>query len=172
MRWLRKDRSVTLISSEDSNGYFAHFFQPFFGTDESNIFKRIESGRYKWPKGLRVGASLKGIVAGLLNTKVEERLGVSDTVLDHPWVNNIDWDKMEASRYLVCLRAERKKLLCLTDGMRLIVQAPWIPPMPAHTRTWLNKALPKPDCIPGLKVSIPPVHREWDDRLPKSRPEY
>ncbi|OAX44920.1 kinase-like protein [Rhizopogon vinicolor AM-OR11-026] len=123
---------------------------PFFGTDEDKIFKRIEAGRYKWPKGLRVGASLKSIVAGLLNTKVEDRLGVDTSVLDHPWLDNIDWDKMQVGRYL----------------------APWIPETPEHTRTWLNKALPKQHCIPGLQLSIPPMHREWDDRLPKSRPEY
>ncbi|KAG1726049.1 kinase-like domain-containing protein [Suillus paluster] len=99
---------------------------PFFGTDENKIFKRISSGKYKWPKGLRVGASLKSIVASLLNTTAEHRLGVNDSVLEHPWLNNIDWDKMQAGRYL----------------------APWIPGVPAPTQTWLSKGLPPPHCIP------------------------
>ncbi|KAJ8593264.1 kinase-like protein [Rhizopogon salebrosus TDB-379] len=123
---------------------------PFFGNDEDKIYKRIQAGRYKWPKGLRVGASLKSIVAGLLNTKVEDRLGVNISVLEDPWLVNIDWDKMQTSHYL----------------------APWIPATPTHTRTWLNKGLPKQESIPGLKLSLPPVHRQWDDRLPKSKPEY
>ena len=77
------------------------FFQPFVGNDEDMIYKRIGAGTYKWPKGLRVGASLKSIVAGLLNTNVEDRLGINTPVMDHPWLDNIDWDKMETGRYLV-----------------------------------------------------------------------
>ncbi|KAG2127978.1 kinase-like domain-containing protein [Suillus clintonianus] len=120
---------------------------PFFGTSENKIFKRISLGKYKWPKGLRVGASLKSIVKGLLNTTAEHRLGVIDSVLEHPWLNNIDWDKMEAGRYM----------------------APWVPEVPAPTQTWLNKGLPPPHYLPGLKVCAPAVHREWDDRQPRKK---
>ncbi|KAG2063042.1 kinase-like protein, partial [Suillus decipiens] len=120
---------------------------PFFGTDENKIYKRISSGKYKWPKGLRVSESLKSIVAGLLTTTIEDRLGIKDSVLDHPWLDNIDFDKLDAGNYV----------------------APWIPEAPAPTQTWLNKGLPPQDCIPGLKVCAPAVHREWDDRLPRKQ---
>lgn len=120
---------------------------PFFGTDENKIFKRISSGKYKWPKGLRVGADLKSIVSGLLTTSAEHRLGVEGSVLDHPWLENIDFDKLDSGNYM----------------------APWIPEVPAPTQTWLNKGLPPQQYIPGLKVCPPAVHREWDDRLPRKQ---
>lgn len=65
-----------------------------------------------------MGASLKSIVAGLLNTKVEDRLGVNTPVLEHPWLDNIDWDKMQAGRYLVCPRLCNKSPR-LTDAVNL-----------------------------------------------------
>jgi hypothetical protein len=49
-----------------------------------------------------VGASLESIVAALLTTTAEHRLGVKDSVLDHPWLDNIDFDKLDAGNYMVC----------------------------------------------------------------------
>jgi protein kinase X len=146
--------------------YFPHHFQPFFGTDENKIFKRISSGKYKWPKGLRVGADLKSIVAGLLTTSAEHRLGVEGSVLDHPWLENIDFDKLDSGNYMVCPLV-RANIFAMSNGWT--IQAPWIPEVPAPTQTWLNKGLPPQQYIPGLKVCPPAVHREWDDRLPRKQ---
>lgn len=76
--------------------------QPFNG-DEAVVFKRLESGRYKWPRHVRVGKSLKSFVSGLLTCEATERLGVASLVMEHPWLQAVDWDRIERQQYVVRL---------------------------------------------------------------------
>jgi hypothetical protein len=57
--------------------------------------------KYKWPRGLRVGKSLKSLVAGLLTHETVNRLGVAKPVTKHPWLSGIDWKKMNGHSYIV-----------------------------------------------------------------------
>ncbi|EGN95631.1 hypothetical protein SERLA73DRAFT_186747 [Serpula lacrymans var. lacrymans S7.3] len=125
---------------------------PFYAKVDTRIFKRIESGKYKWPRHLRVGGSLKSLVAGLLTFEAAERLGTYGAwdIMNHAWLRNINWDTMFRRQYL----------------------APYIPREPSHDQIWLKNPLPEQHTVPGLHVVRPPVHRQHDLRLPKKRPDY
>ncbi|KAH7929678.1 kinase-like protein [Leucogyrophana mollusca] len=120
---------------------------PFYGKTEARIFQRVVSGKYKWPKSIRVGESLKSVVGGLLTPSADDRLDVYSNIRGHPWLRNIDWKKMEGRRYM----------------------APWIPQEPALAETWQNKRLPEQSTVPGLPVPRPLLHRQHDHRLPKQK---
>ncbi|KAG2355663.1 kinase-like domain-containing protein, partial [Suillus spraguei] len=47
------------------------------------LYEMLTKRTYKWPKGLRVGESLKSIVAGRLTTTIEDRLGIKNSA---PWI--------------------------------------------------------------------------------------
>ena len=57
--------------------------------------------KYKWPRDVRVGKSLKSLVARLLEHETVKRLGVAKPVTEHPWLSGIDWKKMDGQRYIV-----------------------------------------------------------------------
>lgn len=78
-----------------------YFLKPFYGKGEEETYKRVEVGKYKWPKHIRVGKSLKSFVAGLLTYECRQRLGVVGLVMEHPWLHGIDWDAMERHQYVV-----------------------------------------------------------------------
>ncbi|KAI6132012.1 kinase-like domain-containing protein [Pisolithus croceorrhizus] len=117
---------------------------PFYGKDEGRIYKRIQSRRYKWPRHIRVGRTLKSFVAALLTYEAKQRLGVIELVMEHPWLNGIDWQKMEEHQYI----------------------APWVPGTHHLMETWLDKPLPEPETLPELRVVIPPIFRQHDHRQP------
>ncbi|KAH7915311.1 kinase-like domain-containing protein [Hygrophoropsis aurantiaca] len=116
---------------------------PFYGKTEPRIYKRVMSGRHKWPRSIRAGESLKSIVKGLLTVNADQRFEIYTNMRSHPWLKNIDWQKMDGRRYM----------------------APWIPAEPALTQTWLNKSLPEQKTIPGLSIVEPPPQRQFDHRL-------
>jgi hypothetical protein len=69
----------------------------------------IQSGEYSWPDGLEVGVKLKDMVERLLALAPPDRLGTESAteVQAHPWLETVDWDKMDRRGYLVCLRFSR-----------------------------------------------------------------
>lgn len=117
---------------------------PFYGKDEGQIYKRIQSRRYKWPRHIRIGRTLKSFVAALLTYEASQRLGVVELVMEHPWLNGIDWQKMEQHQYI----------------------APWVPGTHHLLETWLDKPLPEPETLPELRVVVPPIFRQHDYRQP------
>lgn len=117
---------------------------PFYGKSEEETYRRVEAGKYKWPRHIRVGKTLKSFVAALLTYDSKQRLGAVGLVMDHPWLQGIDWDAMERHQYV----------------------APWVPGMPHLSETWLDKPLPEPHTLQKLQVVIPPVHRQHDHRQP------
>ncbi|KAI9571383.1 kinase-like domain-containing protein [Boletus coccyginus] len=82
--------------------------RPFYGKEEEHIYLRIANKKYKWPRKLRVGKSLKSLVAGLLTHEAVNRLGVAKPVTKHPWLSRIDWKKMNGHSYIV--RPSRARL--------------------------------------------------------------
>ncbi|KAL4077249.1 kinase-like domain-containing protein [Scleroderma yunnanense] len=120
---------------------------PFYGKGEGEIYKRVEAGKYKWPRHIRIGKTLKSFVAALLTYDASQRLGVRGLVMDHQWLQNIDWEAMERHQYV----------------------APWVPGIPHLSETWLDKPLPEPNTVQKLRVVIPPVHRQHDHRQPESQ---
>ncbi|KAI6150615.1 kinase-like domain-containing protein [Pisolithus tinctorius] len=117
---------------------------PFYGKGEEEIYRRIQSRRYKWPRHIRVGRTLKSFVAALLTYEARQRLGVVGLVMEHPWLNDIDWQKLEQRQYI----------------------APWVPGTPHLMETWLDKPLPEPETLPELRVVAPPIFRQYDHRQP------
>ncbi|KAF9246364.1 kinase-like domain-containing protein [Melanogaster broomeanus] len=120
---------------------------PFYGKEEEDVCQRIASKKYKWPKDVRVGKSLKSLVAGLLTHEPLNRLGVAEPVKDHPWLGSIDWEKLNGHRYI----------------------APWIPGEVHLSQTWQERALPAQRRVPGLRVVVPPEHLRNDHRLPREK---
>ncbi|KIM60656.1 hypothetical protein SCLCIDRAFT_1216720 [Scleroderma citrinum Foug A] len=120
---------------------------PFYGKGEEETYRRVEAGKYKWPRHIRVGKTLKSFVAALLTYNSTRRLGVVGLVMDHAWLQGIDWEAMERHQYI----------------------APWVPGMPHLSETWLDKPLPEPHTLQKLRVVIPPVHRQHDHRQPDSK---
>ncbi|KAH7889536.1 kinase-like domain-containing protein [Phlebopus sp. FC_14] len=121
---------------------------PFYGKEDEEVFLRVERGRCRWPKNIRVGKSLKSLVAGLLTPNAASRLGVIEPVTDHPWLKDIDWLKLNGGRYI----------------------APWVPGTPPLTQTWLEQRLPEQLQVPALRVAIPPEHKRNDHRLAVEKP--
>ncbi|KIK98097.1 hypothetical protein PAXRUDRAFT_824282 [Paxillus rubicundulus Ve08.2h10] len=120
---------------------------PFYGKEEEHIHLRIAAKKYKWPKDIRVGKSLKSLVAGLLTHEAENRLGVAEPVTNHAWLSGIDWKKMNGHRYI----------------------APWIPGDVHLSHTWQERSLPAQDTVPGLRVVAPPEHLKNDHRLSQGK---
>jgi hypothetical protein len=52
---------------------------------------------------MRVGNDLRDLVSGLLAFDAENRLGTFGVcqVVEHPWLGNVDWERMEAKQYIV-----------------------------------------------------------------------
>ncbi|KAG6376300.1 kinase-like domain-containing protein [Boletus reticuloceps] len=120
---------------------------PFFGKEEEHIYWRISNKKYKWPRELRVGKSLKSMVAGLLTHEAVNRLGVAKPVTKHPWLSGIDWKKMNGQSYI----------------------APWIPGELHLSRTWQDKRLGAQESVPDLEIVAPPEFLRNDRRLPRKR---
>ncbi|KAF8447790.1 kinase-like domain-containing protein [Boletus edulis BED1] len=120
---------------------------PFFGKEEEHIYWRISNKKYKWPRELRVGKSLKSMVAGLLTHEAVNRLGVAKPVTKHPWLSGIDWKKMNGQSYI----------------------APWIPGELHLSRTWQDKRLGSQEMVPDLEIVAPPEFLRNDRRLPQKR---
>ncbi|TFK42474.1 kinase-like domain-containing protein [Crucibulum laeve] len=98
-----------------------------------------------WPPGFRVGKHLKSIVADLLEINPKERLGTDGKpVFEHPWLQNVNWMKMERKQYL----------------------APYLPNCPSSTDAWHSQSLPNQREVPGLKVVEPALHLAHDNRFP------
>lgn len=59
----------------------------------------------EWPPALRVGKSLKSLVSGLLTVNASERIGKGGVldIMEHPWLSNMDWDKIRERKYLVSI---------------------------------------------------------------------
>ncbi|KAG6333581.1 hypothetical protein ID866_5510 [Astraeus odoratus] len=74
---------------------------PFYAQHEADVFQLVQSGRYKWPRNIRVGKTLKSFVGALLRHNAEQRLGVVEVVMGHAWLQGIDWCKMERHQYVV-----------------------------------------------------------------------
>ncbi|KAF9227735.1 kinase-like protein [Gyrodon lividus] len=120
---------------------------PFYGKEEEHIYLRIAAKKYKWPKDIRVGKSLKSLVAGLLTHEAVNRLGVAEPVTSHPWLGGIDWKKMNGHRYI----------------------APWVPGDVHLSQTWQELRLPAQCKVPELRVVVPAEHLRNDHRLPKEK---
>ncbi|KAF8559732.1 kinase-like protein [Imleria badia] len=120
---------------------------PFYGKEEEHIYMRIANKKYKWPRNLRVGKSLKSVVEGLLTHQAVNRLGVAKPVTKHPWLSGIDWKKMHGQSYI----------------------APWIPGEVHLPRMWQDKRLPSRQRVPDLEVVTPPEYLRHDRRLPRNR---
>ena len=90
--------------------FFFHFksidsnhSQPFYGHNQSSTFKKVARAKLHWPPTLRIGKNLKSLITGLLTVEASERLGyggASDVML-HPWLSDVDWDKIQQRQYLV-----------------------------------------------------------------------
>ncbi|KIJ69156.1 hypothetical protein HYDPIDRAFT_164796 [Hydnomerulius pinastri MD-312] len=120
---------------------------PYYGKDEEDIFLRVAAKKYKWPKSIRVGKMLKSMVAALLTHHAVERLGHTESVTSHPWLNGIDWKKMNGHRYI----------------------APYVPGEVHLSQTWQDRRLPGQNKVPGLQVVVPPEHLRHDHRLPRGK---
>lgn len=70
------------------------------------MFRRIATCRYKYPPGIRVGRKLRNLVASLLTVDAAKRLGAygAQEVMNHPWLETIDWMKVARREYRVSLR--------------------------------------------------------------------
>lgn len=75
--------------------------KPFYGKGEEETYRRVEAGKYRWPRHIRVGKTLKSFVAALLTYNSTRRLGVVGLVMDHAWLQGIDWEAMERHQYIV-----------------------------------------------------------------------
>ncbi|KAG8217671.1 kinase-like domain-containing protein [Butyriboletus roseoflavus] len=120
---------------------------PFYGKEEEHIYLRIANKKYKWPRDLRVGRSLKSLVAGLLTHEAVNRLGIARPVTEHPWLSSIDWKKMNGHSYI----------------------APWIPGDVHLSQKWQDRCLPLQQRVPDLQIIIPPGYLRNDRRLPRKK---
>lgn len=58
-----------------------------------------------WPLTARVGKHLRDLIERLLDADPCKRLGHngSSDIADHPWLKDVDWEKMLGRHYLVSL---------------------------------------------------------------------
>ncbi|KAF8891186.1 kinase-like domain-containing protein [Infundibulicybe gibba] len=119
---------------------------PFLGHTTQGTYKKALAAKLKWPPEIPVGKTLKDLVSSLLTVDAAERLGGQGAidVRQHPWLNNVDWEKVQAKEYL----------------------APFIPPRPDHHELWHREPLPKQQSIPDLPIVAPPLYLAHDDRFP------
>ncbi|RDB21530.1 cAMP-dependent protein kinase catalytic subunit PRKX [Hypsizygus marmoreus] len=123
---------------------------PFFGRSSGSIYKKVNVGRYTWPPTVRVGKTLKALVAALLTKDATKRIGFrgATEVMAHPWLKHVDFNRVERRKYL----------------------APYVPKEPHPEHTWHREPLPRQDRLPGLKIVPPLPHLQFDRRFPQKVP--
>ncbi|KAJ3762744.1 kinase-like domain-containing protein [Lentinula raphanica] len=119
---------------------------PFYSRDQKKMEEMIKRGRYRWPSDVRVGKTVKRLVAALLTLNPLERLGTHDVqeIMDYPWFENVDWAKYHSRQYVPPTRQNV---------------------YPGPGERWHELALPNQQDVPGLKIVEPPIELHYDSRF-------
>ncbi|KAF9013932.1 kinase-like domain-containing protein [Cyathus striatus] len=118
---------------------------PFWRGDSEPTQRNIMHMEYEWPSHIQVGDNLKDLISQLLRKNAVERLGNNiREVYNHPWLENINWDKIEQKQYF----------------------APYIPETTPLAEQWHHWPLPRQRAIPDVAIVEPPLYLMNDNRYP------
>ncbi|KIK58156.1 hypothetical protein GYMLUDRAFT_45352 [Collybiopsis luxurians FD-317 M1] len=118
---------------------------PYYSANENRLAAMIKRGKIIWPDDLRVGKTVKALVASLLAVDPLERLGTYGVqeIMSHPWFMGIDWAKIQSRQYL----------------------SPYKKTYHGHADRWHDVRLPEQKHVPGLEIEQPPLELRYDPRF-------
>ncbi|KAL0946827.1 hypothetical protein HGRIS_012996 [Hohenbuehelia grisea] len=116
------------------------------GGSEARTFTDICAAHYSFPPHAPVGEDLRSLISDFLTLDPTKRLGKdgASSVMQHPCLASVDWDKIERREYLP-------------------------PHTPAHPRLpgkWHSKPFLASSQAPGLKFLDPSFEKRFDKRFP------
>jgi len=157
MRLVRNDHSKIRTSLFHFIPMDSNHTQPFYGHTQSSTFKKVARAKLHWPPTLRIGKNLKSLISGLLTVEASERLGyggASDVML-HPWLSDVDWDKIQQRQYLVSLSSPFVPCPLFSDQ---IVSSRPHTFRPCPTRSTCGILYPSHPRVVCLASKLPPFH--------------
>ncbi|KAJ3998835.1 kinase-like domain-containing protein, partial [Lentinula boryana] len=140
---------------------------PFYSRDQNKMEEMIKRGKYRWPSGVRVGATVKALVAALLTLDPLERLGTHDAqeVMENPWFENVDWARYHSRQYVVGIFSLSFSFDCAQIDITSMQPPTRRNVYPGPGERWHEFALPMQQDVPGLKVTEPSLELVYDTRF-------
>lgn len=117
---------------------------PFYSSDHSEIYKRIEKSNICYPRSL--SPQVRNLISKLLVREPEKRLGASKggiaILKHHPWFSSIDWDKlMDRHAIISPLKKSIEYLRKQTDRMSALITMSGHVPKKSRNEAKQEKAL-------------------------------